>query len=164
MKSLIWLFWMLSLFYTSNSFATNDIYQYTDANGNTVFSNINKNNTAKKVILPPLSVYASPMSKADMYANGYTANQALIKMPKTLDNGSVYFTMTQNAARVQILQDELHKENIALADSKKLLFTSQNIKSKNMDSNTDKNSVKILQDAIIEHEKNIELLNKELNN
>lgn len=160
----LWLFFLLALFRTV--YATDDIYEYTDAYGNTVVSNINKGNKAKKLKLPPLDIYAAPMSKADMNAIGYTADQALLRaeLPQTLEANVLYFTRTQNKTRTAILQEELDKEEVALVDSNKLLLTlNQNIKPTHIGGNN-ADSIKALQESIIEHKKNIELLKKELNN
>lgn len=163
MKLFLWPFLLLAS--SSAVYAANDIYEYTDTSGNTVVSNINKDKQAKKVTLPPLNIYAAPMSKADVYAAGYTENKVLLKPvpPQMLEDSALYFTTAQNKTRTAILQEELDKEEISLVDSKKLLTLSQNIKSTYV-SGSNADSVKILQDSIVEHEKNIELLKKELNN
>lgn len=162
------LFFLINLFYIGSLWATNDIYEYTNSSGQTVFSNKIKDKAAKKISLPPLNIYAVPMSQDDINATGYTIRPALTKnitmMQPVVNTDAMYFTPKQNKTRTQILEDELHKEELALASSKKLLETGQNIKPLNENKSTYNDRIRILEDAITEHEKNIEILKKEINN
>lgn len=150
--------------FCSVAYAASDVYVYKDKNGHTVVSNINKNGF--KITLPPLAVYAVPMSKSDVIANGYTEQLPFTtKKPlmSSINNDELYFTSKQNTTRREILQDELNKEDAALADSTNLLKMSKSIKSQNENTSVYQERIKALEDSVTEHEKNIEILKKEIN-
>ena len=139
-----------------------DIYQYVDKNGTTVFSN-KPVKGAKKVNLPPITVYASPMTKNDYNAAGYTNPVA----PKKVKNINVVNTKnlgTNEVGRNQVLSDELQHEKQALSDAQKALDTGKQTKLDSEKNNPEQYQASIqgLQDAVTEHEKNIDILTKQL--
>ena len=91
--------------FISICYASNNVYQYTDAQGNLVISN-----------KPPMA--------------------------------------TQNKRR-QILQEELTREKAALAEAQNLLAQNANTKG-------NQPRITTIEDAIKEHKKNIDILNKQL--
>lgn len=144
--------------------AADDIYVYKDKDGRTIVSNINKNGF--KIALPPLNVYAVPMSKSDVYANGYVEPKPYMTskpLMSNVNNDELYFTHQQNSTRVQILQEELNKETAALADSNNLLKISKSMHSENENNSIYQERIKALEDSVTEHKKNIEMLKKEIN-
>jgi len=134
--------------------ANTDVYQYTNAQGNLVVSN-QPSASAKKMNLPPLNVAVAPMSNSDFKANGYTAqNYSRI--------GLNSYIGPNETRRTQILQEELSKEKTGLNNAQQLLNQSKAIK---FNSESEYQArIKALQDAINEHQKNIEILNKQLEN
>jgi hypothetical protein len=160
---------IISIIYLQYANAVNEVYEYQDSKGHTVFSNINKESIGKTITLPPLNIYAQPMSKSDVFAEHYTAKPVLTptKAYLRINNSNlnnIYFSNKQNNTRQQILSEELVKEKAALNNSQKTLIVSQKIKYSN-ENNTEYNErIKALKDSITAHQKNIEILQKELNN
>lgn len=175
MKLLTWK--IMQLILIQNIFAQ-DIYQYKDKNGNTVFTNKLVKN-AKKVTLPPLTVYASPMTKNDYNARNYTSPELmhgnLKKMPTNeqrhgqgsinSDNATFTYTTNENGRR-QILNEELTHEKQGLEDAVKALAVAKQTVLSSEINNPKQHDARIqaLQDTIIEHQKNIKLLSAELAN
>lgn len=138
-----------------------DVYIYKDKNGHTVVGNVVHDNS-HKLDLPGLDIYARPMSKSDVYAAKYTAAvRPYIPKAEMKINDEVYFTPKQNATRKEILNEELLKEENARANTAKLLETNKSLQDKG--SIDYENRIKTLEDAITEHQKNIDILKKELN-
>ena len=145
-----------------NSYAGDEIYEYENSSGQVVVSNIGAA-AAKKLLLPPLSVYAQPMTKSDVNAIGYTTKPDLThKASSMASSGGLYFTQKQNATRTKILTEELSKEEQALSNSQKLLIAGQNIRYQNENSSIYQERINALQDSVIEHKKNIAILTQEL--
>jgi len=140
-----------------------DIYQYTDKNGTTVYSN-KPSKGAKKVNLPPITVYASPMTKADYNAKSYTDPTA--KKVKVVKNGSQQNLGTNETGRRQVLTEELNHEKLALEDAQKALDTAKQTKLDSEKNNPTQYQARIqaLQDAVTEHQKNIDILSNQLGN
>ncbi len=134
-----------------------DIYQYTDNNGRTVYTN-KPIKGAKKVDLPPLSIYAAPMTKADLGAKNYTEygnTTGKLKISKLSSN---------EQGRHNILQDELTRETQALKDANQALDEGKRMhlgtESKNLEAYNSRTQA--LQDAVTEHQKNINILTRQL--
>lgn len=139
-----------------------NVYQYTDSKGQIVFTNKPVKN-AKKVKLPPISVYAAPMSKNDYKSKNYTNkpndNVAKIYVKKSADNLG-----TNEVGRNEILNDELGKEKLALSDSQQALTQAKKTKLPSEQNNPElyQQRIQSLQDAVTEHQKNIDILSKQL--
>ena len=151
------IFIIIILCYLSNVYAS-DIYQYIDKNGRMVYTN-KAIKGAKKVNLPPLNVYAAPMSKSDVQSNSYTNynnTTSFSKKPRSFSSGE--------QARYKILQDELSRENQALIDAKQALTEGKLMHLGNESKNKEAciTRTQALQDAVTEHQKNIEVLAKQL--
>lgn len=150
---------LLSIFTLVNA---DDIYQYVDKNGTTVFSN-KPVKGAKKVNLPPITVYASPMTKNDYNAAGYTTPVTAKKAKNTSSIG-IQNLGTNEVGRNQILSEELEHEKQALSDAQKALEAGKQTKLDSEKNNPDQYQARMqaLQDAVTEHEKNIDILTKQL--
>lgn len=150
---------LLSIFTLVNA---DDIYQYVDKNGTTVFSN-KPVKGAKKVNLPPITVYASPMTKNDYNAAGYTT-PATVKKAKNNSTIGTQNLGTNEVGRNQILSEELEHEKQALNDAQKALEAGKQTKLDSEKNNPDQYQARMqaLQDAVTEHEKNIDILTKQL--
>ncbi len=137
------------------------IYQYTNKDGTLVFTNKPTKNSSK-VQLPPLNIYASPISKADLNAHSYTATQrALLAINASTQNTNRGMAST---GRQQILQEELQKEKLAWDDARAALATAKQVplpSEKDHPQLTDAR-LKALQDATLEHQKNIDILSQQL--
>lgn len=144
----------------TNLFA-DDIYLYTDKNGNSVYTNKPVKN-AKKVKLPPISVYSSPMTKSDFAASGYTQPNGA-KITKIYTK-AVTPTYGNEIGRQQILAEELSREKQALNDSQQALTTAKQTKLASEMNQPEQYQARIqsLQDAVTEHQKNISTLSKQL--
>lgn len=121
------------IFFIISGYALADeVYQYVDHDGNTVISNKSTKN-AKKMNLPALK---------------YEKNS----------------TIQKNNPRIEILKNELEREKQALEDARSLLKQNKNLKITNNDKEQklSKERIKTLESAINEHEKNIEILTKQL--
>ena len=159
MKNLIYA--LISIGLITSGFA-DDIYLYKDKNGNSVYTNKPVKN-AKKLNLPPLSVYSSPMSKRDYEAKSYTEQPNETKSTKiyTKDTAPTYGNET---GRQQILNEELALEKQALSDSPQALTTANQTTLAREINQPEQYQVRIqsLQDAVTEHQKNISTLSKQL--
>lgn len=158
MKSLALAIALLSII--TNLFA-DDIYLYTDKNGNSVYTNKPVKN-AKKVKLPPISVYSSPMTKNDYAATSYTqSGNAKSTKIYTKTTAPAYGNET---GRQQILAEELNREKQALTDSQQALTTANQTKLASEINQPVQYQARIqsLQDAVTEHQKNISTLSKQL--
>lgn len=157
--------------------AADDIYQYTAKNGTLVFTNKPVKN-AQKVNLPPLTVYAAPMTRKDFAAQGYTAANVSSNSMKIYPYNSFHYPETNYTSRIskapqlgtnelgrqQILNEELDHEKQALADAQQLLLTgSQSALASEID-HPERHQARIqaLQDAVTEHQKNIYILSDQL--
>lgn len=129
-----------------------NIYSYVDGSGNTIVSNI-PHSGSSRMKLPPLPVYVRPMSKSDLLAPRYT-NQVNINKPPAKSNLEL--------GRTEVLTEELNHEKNALATTEKLLITAKSMS--HQDINTYNSRIQLLNDAITEHQKNIDLLTKQLHN
>lgn len=145
-----------------NYVRADDIYYYKDKAGITVYSNKPVANS-QKLDLPPLSVYAKPMNYNDFNARGYT------KAPNSqnINPSNAMPSIPMNAAektRQQILQAELEREQQALKTTQQALNLRQQTPPINKNTVPDQlqNGTDPLQDALIVHQKNIELLSKQL--
>ena len=138
-----------------------DIYQYTTNNGTTVFTNKPVKN-AQKVTLPPLSIYASPMSKQDYHALGYTNGAAQQQKDKSKSNKNYGINET---GRLQILNEELQHEKQGLTDAKAALALAKQgglLPSEKNNPTLYKSRIQALDDAVTEHQKNIQTLTQQL--
>lgn len=142
-----------------------DIYQYTDKKGNLVYTNKATKN-AKKVNLPPISIYSSPMTKNDYGATGYTnkPSQTNSKNPTIYTKTTAQNSGTNETGRQQILAEELSKEKQALSDTQQALATAKQTKLASEKNNPELYQTRIqsLQDAVTEHTKNISILSNQL--
>lgn len=142
----------------------NTVFSYKDNNGNTIVSNI-PHSGSKEMSLPEVPVYVRPMTKSDFMAKKYTNRDLIynnIKLhnqpSKNIDNN----TSKNSIGRQQILTEELKHEQDALNTTQALLNDAKYLSSK--DPKSYNNRIKILNDAITEHQKNIEILTKQLQN
>ena len=146
-----------------------DIYQYQDKNGTVVFTNKPVKN-AKKINLPPITVYASPMTKKDFQAKSYTEpngsnlSPAGIKQIYVKDKSANLGT--NETGRRQILSEELAHERQGLEDAKSALKTAEQsmLPSEKNNPKQYHSRIQALQDAVTEHQKNIEILTAQLGN
>lgn len=159
------LFYVLAFVLASNSCLA-DIYKYTDSNGVTTYTNIKPEGHSKAELVisgpktaepPPVAREKKPSAKAPSPAN----------FPK-VDN------QTQNQRdqkRRELLMSELEQEKQALEHAKQLYEEAQNTPEvyKGANGKTFRNVAKydeklhVIEAEIQAHERNIELLNKELN-
>lgn len=153
----------LGLISLNLAYASDNVYQYTDKNGMTVYTNKPVKNS-KKLDLPALSVYAAPVTLNDYSAKGYTA-----KAKNNTNTPKVYVKNTQTfgtneVGRTQILHEELSKEKQALSDSQQALQQAQKTKLASEQNNPDlyQQRLQALRDAVTEHQKNIDILSKQL--
>lgn len=152
------------LLITAFAYADN-VYEYTDKNGMVVFTNKPIKN-GKKVDLPPISVYASPITQNDYHAKGYTqkknTNNQAVKVYVKNPTGSNFGT--NETGRRQVLNEELQSEKTALSDSQTALTQAKTSKLPSEKNNPTLYQQRIqgLQDAVTEHQKNIEILSKQL--
>lgn len=143
---------------TDTAIADNNVYSYQDANGNTIISNT-PHTGSKQMTLPELPVYARPMSKSDALAHGYT-NPPTSYTVKTSSTPST--NSHAEAGRTALLTEELNHEQNALTTSQKLLVEAKSMS--HQDPKTYNNRIQILNDAITEHQKNIDILTKQIQN
>ena len=150
---------VFTLFYAVTH--ADDIYQYQDKNGTTVFSNKPVKN-AQKVTLPPLTIYAAPMTQNDFNAQSYTNEQSLSRYPKIAPS----HLGSREQGRRQILAEELAHEKNGLDDAQQALATSQQTKLASEKNNPQQYQARLqaLQDTITEHQKNIAILSQQLDN
>jgi hypothetical protein len=159
------LFYVLAFVLASNSCLA-DIYKYTDSNGVTTYTNIKPEGHSKAELVisgpktaepPPVAREKKPSAKVPSPAN----------FPK-VDN------QTQNQRdqkRRELLMSELEQEKQALENAKQLYEEAQNTPEvyKGAKGKTFRNVAKydeklhVIEAEIQAHERNIELLNKELN-
>lgn len=152
---------ILATLIVNSVFAADSVYEYVDKNGNVTYSNKPSKN-AKKVTLPPISVYSAPMS-LNSYSNKPSAKNSGIKTiyPKS---SVPQYSGTNETGRKQILTEELASEKLALVDSQQALSEAKKIKlssEKTNDANYQKR-IQALEDSVTEHQKNIDILNKQL--
>ena len=156
-------FALLGLIFIQSIFA-DTVYENIDKNGNIIYSNKPSKN-AKKVSLPPISIYSSPMKLNNSANKKYTNTSSNVKTiyPKNV-NGSMQYKGTNENGRNQILSQELSSEKLALVDSQQALSEAKKVKlsSEKYDNNTYQKRIQGLQDAVTEHQKNIEILSKQL--
>jgi hypothetical protein len=143
-----------------------DIYKYTDSNGVTTYTNIKPEGKSKAelIISGPKTTESSPALR-EKKLPAKTPTPA--NFPK-VDN------QTQNQRdlkRRELLSSELEKEKQALANAKQLYEEEKNIPEvyRGANGKTFRNVAKyeeklhVIEAEIQAHERNIELLNKELN-
>lgn len=157
---------LLALILVDTSIFADEIYQYTDKNGNLVFTNKHVINS-KKLKLPPLTIYASPMTRNDYLAKGYTNNNK--NNNKTLAQlyiakDTAYNPTLNDSSRNQILSEELWRERQALDDTVQALALAKKTPLASEKNNPQEynNRLQALQDAITEHQKNINYLTQQL--
>lgn len=165
MKSLIAAIGLI--FVLNGSLFADEIYQYQDKNGAMVFTNKPVKN-AKKVNLPPLSVYAAPMTENDYNSSsltGKTSNsqRSSSGLAKIYVKDSSPSFGTNEAGRQQVLSDELDYEKQALKDAKQALINGQGkLTSEQKDPQAYQARIQGLKDAVTEHEKNIDILSRQV--
>lgn len=143
-----------------------DIYKYTDSNGVTTYTNIKPTDKSKAelIISGPRTADPSPAPREKKPA---------VKTP-TPSNFPKVDNQTQNQRdqkRRELLGSELEQEKQALANAKQLYEEEKNIPEvyKGANGKTFRNVAKyeeklrVIEAEIQAHERNIELLNKELN-
>lgn len=143
-----------------------DIYKYTDKNGVTTYTNIKpeKNSKAELIISGPQPPESAPAAREKKSA---TKAPSPTNFPK-VDNQT---QLQRDQKRRELLMNELAQEKQALESAKQSYEEAQNIPEvyKGANGKTFRNVAKYeeklrLIDAEIQaHERNIELLNKELN-
>lgn len=143
-----------------------DIYKYTDSNGVTTYTNIKPENNSKAELIisgpktaepPPTAREKKPATKTPSPAN----------FPK-VDNQTQY---QRDQKRRELLTNELAQEKQALENAKQLYEEAQNTPEvyKGANGKTFRNVAKyeeklrLIEAEIQAHERNIDLLNKELN-
>ncbi|MFN7095685.1 MAG: hypothetical protein ACK4M7_10010 [Burkholderiales bacterium] len=138
------------------------VYQYTNAQGNLVVGNT-ATAQAQKMELPPLNIYTSPITAADLKAKGYT--EPSLNQAKNITKANPYLGLNE-IRRKEILQEELAREKIALNDSKQMLSQGKSIKLISETNSPQQYMTRIqgLKDAVAEHQRNIDILNKQLGN
>jgi len=159
------LFYILAFVLVSNN-GLADIYKYTDSNGVTTYTNIKPEGNSKSelVISGPKSAEPSPVAR-EKKSSAKTPSPA--NFPK-VDN------QTQNQRdqkRRELLMSELDQEKQALENAKQLYEDAQNTPEvyRGANGKTFRNVAKyeeklhVIEAEIQAHERNIELLNKELN-
>ncbi|MFN8769540.1 MAG: hypothetical protein ACK5Z5_01295 [Neisseriaceae bacterium] len=153
----------------SDESTNKNVYQYVDAKGNLVITNKPLVSHAKKMKLPPLAIYANPMTKNDLYAGGYTSILAPgYQSPsnivnKWFNNRNNMIPNINDGGRRTILKEELKHEKNALADLRKLIEDSKKNRLSSESDISYLTRLENLQDNVKEHEKNIELLTRMLN-
>lgn len=134
------------------------IYEYVDESGNLVITNKHKVK-ARKMKLAPLVIYASPMTKNDLYTDGDTVN-----LPKSdlktspIHNWDKSIPNINETSRNFVLSEELTHEKEAFNSAQTLLTNARAGKLITEDNTQYKNRLQMLQDNVEEHKKNIELL------
>lgn len=162
----LYVFMSLLLIMNGALFA-DEIYQYQDKNGAMVFTNKPVKN-AKKVNLPPLSVYAAPMTEKDYNSSSLTGKatnpqRSSSGLAKIYVKDSSPSFGTNEAGRQQVLSDELDYEKQALKDAKQALINGQGkLTSEQKDPQAYQARIQGLKDAVTEHEKNIDILSRQL--
>jgi len=162
MKRLFYLGAFLLAFHTAQA----DIYKYTDSNGVTTYTNIKPEGKSKAelIITGPKTVEPQPPAK-EKKSTARTPSPA--EFPK-VDN------QTQNLRdqkRRELLMNELSQEKQALENARLLYEEAQNTPEvyRGANGKTFRNVAKyeeklrVIDAEIQAHERNIELLNKELN-
>lgn len=131
-----------------------DIYQYTDKNGRQVYTNKPVKNSTK-MKLPALTIYNFPNK------NSQTKDNVRKVYPKEVSTSY----LPNQTGRQLVLSEELSKEKQALADSKDALAQAKKTPLASEKNNKDAYNTRIqaLQDAITEHQKNIDVLSRQLN-
>jgi hypothetical protein len=137
---------------SASVYATTSVYVYKDDHGNMVVGN-ESHNGSRKMKLPDVPVYVNPMTKADINANGYTE-------APVINNKKNNYTSPLENGRRNILSSELVHEKEALLTSQQLLANAKKINDQNHDANNSR--IQILNDEVIAHQKNIEILTKQL--
>lgn len=137
-----------------------DIYQYKDSSGRTVYTN-KPVKGAKKVDLPPLSEYAAPMTSRDIQSKSYTGYSDTKATTGKITSNNM---STNEQGRNKVLREELNREIQALKDSKQALNEGKKIHlgAENSNPSAYETRVQALQDAVTEHQKNIDILSKQL--
>lgn len=153
---------LILLLLFSHALPADDVYKYVDKNGTTVYTNKPAQGSTK-VALPPISVYTAPMTKNDYTAKAYTAPA----LPAKKGNPTISKRQnigTNEKGRKQLLTHELEQEKIALQDAKQALLTGRSIKLDSEKNNSAQYQLRMqaLQDAVIEHQKNIDILSRQL--
>lgn len=130
--------------------SADDVYQYTDKNGRQVFTNKPVKN-AKKMQLPTLTIYTPP-KKSDN----------TVKKIYPRDNTSY---LTNPTGRQLILSEELKNEKLALKDTNDALIQAKKtpLASEKNNPQAYNQRIQALQDAATEHQKNIDVLSRQLN-
>lgn len=126
---------------------TNAIYQDTDKYGNVVITNKPKHVAAKQISLPALVVSEKPMTQKDLNSVNSDSN---INNYGTIQPGRRY-----------VLQEELTKEITALHEAMSMFEYNKNLPLAPTDLKHQER-IKIIQDAINEHQKNIAILQNTL--
>lgn len=137
-----------------SSIFADEIYQYTDKNGRQVYTNKPVKN-ATKMKLPALTIYTPSNRKSQ------TRDNVRKIYPK--ENNVSY--LPNQTGRQLVLSEELNKEKQALIDTKEALAQAKKtpLASEKNDKTAYNNRIQALQDATIEHQKNIDVLSKQLN-
>lgn len=143
---------IVQLFISYSYGSNNDIYQYINKNGTTVYTN-HKIKNAKKVMLPPLINYYNFPNQSDSYNH----NTPIKNYSYNSRNNS-----NNQLNRINILQEELTKETVALQDAKNTLIQALKIKLIGEKKSDYESRIKILTDTTTIHQKNISLLKNEL--
>lgn len=150
------------------SYAYSAIYKYEDDEGKVIYSNVPlKGMKAAKFLPPELSVYSSPMKSKNNNisiapkSNSNRKVEGGSKLPGTTSENNIYAKVdpgvqqTRDQKRRGILQQELNNELKALADAKQALADAF-VAKKSQD------AIKRLQDNVVDREKNVQALRREL--
>ena len=143
-----------------------EIYKITDANGNVTYSNV-KIKGAKKLDLEPADTSFGNSANGDSKRAPQTRTATPASFPK-VDAGT---QSQRDSKRKEILQSELDAEKMALEDAKKAFTDGSSNPEvyKTADGKTMRNVAKYdekmkgLQAEVDAHERNIDLLTKEIN-
>lgn len=151
----------------------NTIYQYTDKHGNVVITNNPENHhNAKKIDLPPLRIYERPIAtniKKHHETQDINSRNNYSTYSDTLINNKIIndaneknipqFSSQYN--REFVLREELSREVQALQETMSMLEYNKKLPPIANDLKH-KEQLKIIEDSISEHKKNIAILNNSL--
>ena len=147
-----------------------EIYKTIDANGNVTYSNV-KLKGAKKLNLEPADTSFGTGSSSGASGEGKRASQAKNPTPASFPKVDAGTQNQRDGKRKEILQGELDAEKKALGDAKKAYAEGESNPEvfKTKDGKTLRNvpkfeeKMKSLQADVNAHQRNIDLLQKEIN-
>lgn len=138
--------------------AANTIYKCTDASGGTLISNTRVDKNCKPVVSGPDSSLPAPKPRA---ASGAAANPSPAGFPRVQEDTQ----KARDTDRRRILEQEMAGEQRNLAQARKELAEQETIRN-----NDERNNQKVIdrvqpyKDRVAQHERNIQQIQRELNN